>query len=354
MSADTRSHAKVDRPDSAVEYPFEQYPAEGSVTEVYPGIYWLSTPLPFRLRAINLWLLKDGDGWTIVDCGYKRDDVQAQWRQVWESSLGDRPVRRIIVTHFHPDHMGNSKWMCESWGVQPEMSESEWLFANLAVNECNTDNIAARARFYERHGLDDERVRIFLNEVIRYGAGCAVPESYLRLHDGEITLIDGKRWQVLVGYGHSPEHVSLYCEELGVMISGDQILPEITPNVSLWPSEPEADPLGGFLETMSRFRPILRKDTLVLPSHRRPFVGVHVRFDELEHHHHRRLQKVMNVVGGGITAGDLLNHLFPVKLDGHQIGFAMNEALAHLNHLMHQGRLRRVCGSDGGFRFVKV
>ena len=343
----------VDRPVSAVDYPFVDYPQAGSVTEVYPGIYWLSTPLPFRLRAINLWLLKDGDGWAIVDCGYKRDDVREQWSQVWQTKLGDRPVKQLIVTHFHPDHMGNSRWLSERWGVRPRMTQAEWLWANLAVNDLNSDNIPQLANFYRRHGLDDERIGILMEGFILYSAGVSVPDCYDRLFDDQLLRIDGKEWRVLVGYGHSPEHVCLYCAELGVMISGDQILPEITPNVSVWPWEPDADPLQGFLQTIQRFRPILRRDTLVLPSHRKPFTGVHVRLQELEHHHHERLENIISVVGSGITAGDLLYHLFPANLDGHQVAFAMNEALAHLNYLMHRGRLRRVSDSQGIYRWLK-
>ena len=353
MTSKPPPKAEVDRPDSAVEYPFADYPAPGSVTEVYPGIYWLSTPLPFRLRAINLWLLKDGDGWAIVDCGYERDDVQRQWTEVWEDKLGDRPVRQLIVTHFHPDHMGNSAWLSERWGVRPQMTQAEWLWANLAVHDLNSDNLSELADHYRRHGLGRDRVDAFLREFILYRHGVSVPSAYDQLHDGQHLTIDGNRWRVLVGYGHSPEHVCLYCDVLGVMIAGDQILPEITPNVSVWPSQPDANPLQGFLDTMRRFRPLLRDDTLVLPSHRRPFVGVHTRLDELEYHHHARLDTIMAAVGTGITAGDLLYHLFPANLDGHQIVFAMNEALAHLNYLLHGGRLARRRDAQGTYQWVK-
>ncbi len=354
MKPDSPVKTTVDRPGSAVVYPFNEYPAEGSVTEVYPNIYWLSTPLPFRLRSINLWLLKDGDGWAIIDCGYQREDVQKQWKQVWESMLGDRPVRQIIVTHFHPDHMGNSGWLSDIWGVKPQMSETEWEFANLAVKDQNTDDLDELAVFYAQHGLDADRIERIHQEFILYSKGVSVPPHYDRLVDGQRTSIDGKQWQVLIGHGHSPEHICLYCDQIGVMISGDQILPEITPNVSVWPCSADENPLQGFIDTMDRFKPILREDTLVLPSHRKPFTGVHTRFDELEHHHHERLGKVMAAIDNGITAADLLRHLFPVELDGHQIVFAMNEALAHLNYLMYEGRLKRTKNNDDIFTWRKA
>jgi len=353
------SHPGTPRHDAAnpahaahVHYPQREYPNREQITEVHDGIYWLNTPLPFRLRSINLWLLRDGHGWALVDCGYGREEVRDQWRALWRAHLGDRPVRQYVVTHYHPDHMGNSGWISEQWGITPQMSQSEWLFANLAVNGLGTDDIEQRCAFYRRNGLDHEREAVFRKGVHRYPDGCSIPAQYTRLRDGDEVRIDDRRWRVLVGYGHSPEHVCLYCEEIGVMISGDQILPQITPNVSVWPAEPDANPLKGFIDTMARFRTLLRADTLVLPSHRLPFTGVHARFDELEAHHHERLEACMQAVGtSGITAGELLDHLFSPDLDGHQIGFAMNEALAHLNYLMHEGRLERRAGGDGRIIF---
>jgi len=159
----------------------------------------------------------------------------------------------------------------------------------------------------------------------------------------------------MVGRGHSPEHVCLYSNDLGIMMSGDQILPEISPNVSVWPIEPNANALGDFIGTMNRFRMLLRKDTLVLPSHRKPFRGVHERMDQLEHHHHLRLEEILSHTGAaGISAGDLISLIFPGNLDGHQIGFAMNEALAHLNYLMYSGKLIRRQDSAGRVRFFRV
>jgi len=327
---------------SAVEYPYPEYPAAGATIEVAPGVHWLSTPLPFRLRAINLYLLKDGDGWTIVDCGYGREEVREQWEQVWRSTLGGAPVTRLIVTHFHPDHAGNSGWLAQRWRVRPYMTQAEWLTANLAIRESNADSVEQRRQFYIANGLDAPRLEVFRNGVVRYGEGVQLPSSFHRLFDGEELCIGGHTWKVIVGQGHSPEHACLYCGELGVLIAGDQLLPEITTNVSVWPSEPDADSLRLFLQSLTRLGAALHPATLVLPSHRRPFRGAHVRIEELRRHHRERLDTVLAVAAlGPVTAGGLLGHLFPPGLDGHQIGFAMGEALAHLNYLVNAGALRR-------------
>lgn len=330
-----------------IEYPFEKYPDAGATIEVAPGVHWLSTPLPFRLRAINLYLLEDGDGWTIVDCGYSREDVREQWEQVWGCTLAGRPVTRLVVTHFHPDHAGNSAWICERWELRPWMTLGEWLTANMAMHEDTPTDLAARLAFFAANGMEPADLELFGRRSSRYADGVRLPASFHRIGEGEVLRIGDREWQVIVGRGHSPEHASLYCERDALLISGDQLLPEITTNVSVWPDEPEADSLRLFLDSLERFARILRPETLVLPSHRRPFRGAHARVAEIQHHHRERLELLLSVARRGpVTVGGLVRHLFRGDLDGHQLGFAMGEALAHVNYLLHQGRLRRI--EEGG------
>jgi glyoxylase-like metal-dependent hydrolase (beta-lactamase superfamily II) len=332
---------------TGLDYPFPQYPAPGTTTEVAPGVHWLSLPLPFRLRAVNVFLLDDGDGWTLVDCGYSREDVREQWQQAWDGLLAGKPVTRLIVTHFHPDHVGNSAWICERWGLMPLMTAGEWAAAERGVQGDDDENIARLLAFYAANGLDAAGQATFRDGVVPYRRGVRLPPAIETLADGQRLTIGGRSWQVIVGRGHSPEHASLYCEEAAALIAGDQLLPEITTNVSVWPSDPDADALGAFLDSLTRFKILLRPDTLVLPAHRRPFRGVHARIDELQRHHVERLAAVLAVVAAGpASAGDLLPHLFAAGLDGHQIMFAMGEAIAHLNYLLQRGELRRI--NDAG------
>lgn len=325
---------------NTIEYPFPDYPAAGRTIEVAPGIHWLSTPLPFRLRAINLYLLEDGDGWTIVDCGYARADVRAQWEEVWARTLAGKPVTRLIVTHFHPDHVGNAAWICQRWKLRPWMTQGEWLTAHYALH--NQADAEARFLFYRANGLPAQQEDVLREGMVPYASGVQLPPAYNRLFAGDELTIGGRRWRVVIGQGHSPEHASLYCDEIGVLIAGDQLLPEITTNVSVWPSEPEADSLKLFLHSLDAFAALLRPDTLALPAHRRPFRGVRERIAELKEHHEERLATLLAVVARGpVTAGSLLPHLFPPGLDGHQVMFAMGEALAHLNYLVSRGTLRR-------------
>ena len=347
------THTNAD--EDALSYPFADYPPEGGAAEVAPGILWLSTPLPFAgLRQINLWLLRDHDGWAMVDCGYGYDAARAAIEGTWGAALGGKRVTRIIVTHFHPDHAGNSGWIAERWGLMPLMTQGEWFAASIAVRDRREDTVAPRVAFYRAHGLDEARVRMFAEGTGLYSSGVRLPPAFQRIRDGDEIAIGADRWTVITGEGHSPEHAALYCGARKILISGDQILPTITTNISVWPSEPEADPLGLFLDSGERFRARIDPATLVLPSHRRPFHNVRGRLAQLAEHHRQRLQQILDAADRETTAADLIAVLFQRTLDGHQMGFAMGEAIAHLNHLVAQGRMERVLDAGGTIRFRKL
>ena len=337
-----------------LSYPFPHIPPDGSALEVADGLYWLSTPLPFAgLRQVNLWLLRDGDGWTMVDCGYGNDAARAAIESTWGQVLDGRPITRLVITHFHPDHCGNSAWIGERWGVRPLMTQGEWFAANLAMQDRYIGSVARRVAFYRAHGLDQQRLDSFAAGAVLYSSGVELPLAFRRIREGDAIDINGDRWMVMTGEGHSPEHAALYCVARKLLISGDQILPTITTNVSAWPTEPEGDPLGLFLDTCQRFAAALDPDTLVLPSHRRPFRNVHHRLDALVAHHEERLDLILDATAHDITAADLIPVLFHRALDGHQLGFAMGEAIAHLNHLVIRGRMERMRDAVGIVRYRK-
>jgi glyoxylase-like metal-dependent hydrolase (beta-lactamase superfamily II) len=343
MSRTTISAAPSAPANDELIFPFADYPEPGTATEVADGIFWLSTKVPFvALKQVNLWLLRDGPGWTMIDCGYGKPDVQEQLLQAWSSVLGGRPITRLIVTHFHPDHAGNSGFIAAHWGLRPLMSQGEWFTANMARADMDTDAMKSRERFYCRHGLPQEQARKFIAEVLPYKDGVELPRSYKRLRGGEFVSINNDRWQVIVGEGHSPEHVSLNCAERRILIAGDQILPTITTNVSTWPGEPEFDAVGAFLTSCKNFLDLLDPETLILPSHRKPFLNVRHRLRDLAVHHAERLNLMLAGAGRETSAGEMIDVLFRSGLDGHQIGFAMGEIIAHLNHLVVLGHMKMI------------
>lgn len=337
------------------DYPFATPPAGGQMRQVAPGIHWLRMPLPFALNHINLWLLEDDSGWTIVDTGFALDTVKECWRQVLAqlaaTAHGGR-VSRILVTHFHPDHVGLAAWLQERTGAPVAMTLGEYLTAHAVWHEVGGHGNQAMLRQFRAHGLDEERCAALERRSGSYNRGVpSLPTQYQRLSAGDEWTIGGQRWQVRIGFGHSPEHAALYSPDLAVLISGDMLLPKISTNVSVFAVTPSADSLGDYLASIDRYRD-LPSATLVLPSHGLPFRGIVDRVEALHAHHQERLEVLEAHCTQPCTAAELLMTLFPRDLDTHQTMFAMGEAIAHLNRLERAGRLRRV--DDGPcIRFVR-
>lgn len=324
------------------EYAFEGEPPLGETFEVAPGIHWLRMPLPFKLDHINLWLLEDGDGWTIVDTGICTDEVKAAWEALFTGAMAGRPVKRVVVTHFHPDHAGLAGWLTERFDAPLVMPLTEWTFGRMLSLDGQDQSQEAFKKFYRRAGFSKD----MMEAVSRRAGGyknivSPIPAAFERISDGESIEIGGRKWRMIVGRGHSPEHACLYCDEADVLISGDQVLPKISPNVSVWPQEPEGRPLGLFIDTIARLRDQVGGDPLVLPSHNWPFKGFHARLDDLDAHHVERLDETVEALHEPSTGVDVLYRLFKRELDEHQTFFAIGETLAHLHHLLEDGRARR-------------
>jgi glyoxylase-like metal-dependent hydrolase (beta-lactamase superfamily II) len=319
--------------------------------------------LPFALDHINLWLLRDHEdgpdgrreGWTLVDCGIDDAGTRAAWEQVFATELQGLPVLRVMCTHMHPDHIGLAHWLTERWQCRLWISATDWnaaRVASAAIGDAHSGHGAAD--FYALHGLDDPvalaEVRARSNlyaSMVRQ-----VPERFRRLLHGMRLRIGAHEWQCVAGYGHAPEHIALFCPALQVLISGDMVLPRISTNISVYDSEPEANPLPLYLESISAMR-TLPEAALVLPSHGKPFTGLHRRITQLLAHHDERYAEVLQAcTGGARSAAELLPVLFKRELDLHQTTFALGEAVAHVHALQADGRLRAVASSDGVLRYA--
>ncbi len=344
--------------ESELSYPLgDQLPAPGEVLEVLPGLRWLRMGLPFALDHINLWLLKDEvdgqSGWTIVDCGIHSEPTKANWETIFANHLDGLPVLRVVVTHFHPDHMGLADWLTQRWNCRLWMSATDYQLARVASSSTVGMGGEAAAAFFGSHGLSDTAALDKIRGRASYYPNMvpAVPAAFRRLMDGMVINIGGHDWTCLVGHGHAPEHMSLWSASLGVMIAGDMVLPRISTNVSVVDVEPEADPLRQYLDSLARLLP-LPEETLVLPAHGKPFKGLHARIDQLQQHHAERLAEVLAACTAQPShAAELLPMMFRRPLDLHQTTFAMGEAVAHLNHLWLGGQLRRHLDDDGVYRF---
>jgi glyoxylase-like metal-dependent hydrolase (beta-lactamase superfamily II) len=346
--------------ESQLSYPFgDTLPAPGRLHELAPGVFWARMPLPFALDHINLWLLRDEvdgrAGWSVVDCGVASDATRAAWEQLFAGELAGQPLLRVFATHCHPDHVGLSGWLCERFNATFWTTAGEFGFARMMAAALPGVDGPSAIPHFERHGLVDEAMLEQMRSRRSYYPSLvpAVPESYVRLQDAQRVKIGRAQWRVVTGFGHSPEHAALYSDELKLLISGDMVLPRISTNVSVFAVEPEGNPLQQYLDSLGKFADV-PEDTLVLPSHGKPFRGLHTRIAQLRAHHTERLAEVVAACAVPQSAVDIVPLMFRRKLDAHQLSFALGEALAHLHKLWADGMLRRVTGADGIVRFQLV
>lgn len=341
-------------------YPHPTAPEPGVPVEVAPGLLWLRFPLPMALNHVNLWLIEDdadaggAPGWLLVDAGIGNAASREIWDGLLAGPLKDKPIRRVLVTHMHPDHIGLAGWLCERFRAPLTMTLSEYATARATWSDDRPEVAAAHAAFYRAAGLPAEAAEMVEARGNVYRRGVSpIPVAARRIRDGDTLPVGGRTWRVIVGEGHSSEMACLYDAERGILISADQVLPKISPNVSVWPSEPNADPLADFLRSLAVLRR-LPAETLVLPSHGLPFFGLVERIDWLAAHHAERLALTREVCRQPATVAELMVAMFHRALDRQQMMFAVGEATAHLNRLVAAGDLARETGADGVWRFRQV
>ncbi len=319
----------------------EVLPEPGALNEIAPRLYWLRMPLPFALDHINLWAMDEGDSWTLVDTGLNNDETKGLWRQIFSGPLAGKPVGRLLITHHHPDHFGLAGWLVEEIGAVPWMSEIEFSFGTWLYNLPDEPYQRRMRTYYRRQGMPEETNLKLTSRGNLYRGRCGPPPAEAKvLTLGGSVDAGGRTWQIVPGHGHVEGHACLYAEEDGIFIAGDQLLPRISPNVSVHAWNAEADPLTAFIETQQRLARILDDGVLVLPSHGRPFHGATSRATALVAHHEDRLDRAVEACRESPrSAYDAIPALFNRKLDDHQLFFALGESLAHLNHLAVLGRL---------------
>jgi glyoxylase-like metal-dependent hydrolase (beta-lactamase superfamily II) len=329
------------------DYPFAEPPAVGTTMEVAPGVRWVRMPLPFSLKWINLWLIEDGDGWSVVDTGIPNSETKGHWRTIFENELGGKPIKRVIVTHMHPDHIGLAGWMTHKWQCELWITRLEYIQCRMLVADTGREAPKAGIDFYRAAGWEQEDLDRYVERFGGFGKAVSqLPDSFRRLSDGQEIQIGDRTWRIVTGCGHSPDHACLWQPDLNVFISGDQILPRISSNVSVFPTEPEANPLQDWLDSCAKLKSIVPADVLTLPSHNEPFRGAHKRLDALIEGHETGMKRVLQRLEEPKKALELFPALFARPIDKDNLGMATGETIAHLNCLKGRGLVTSV--HEGG------
>lgn len=335
---------------SMLRFPFETAPAEGEVHEVAEGILWMRLPLPMALDHVNVFALDDGDGWTLIDSGMASKRSRAIWEALLSGPLGGKPVRRLIVTHHHPDHVGLAGWFQER-GVQLLMTRTAWLYARMLTLDEQPRTTPQALAYYRRAGMPEAMLQQRAEE--RPFNFCDVvhsmPVGFTALTEGQILHMGGRDWTIRLGSGHAPDHATFWSGDL--VLGGDQLLPGISANIGVYPTEPEADPLGDWLESCRRFQPLATETQLILPGHKLPFYGLPLRLTQMIDNHLGALDRLRSLLASEQTAHDCLPTLFKRDIGAAEYGLALVEAVAHLNHLFWQGDVLRQIGPNGEWRW---
>ena len=339
---------------SELTYPYQAGPEAGHFTEVAEGVFWLQMPLPMSLNYINLYVIEDTDGWVIVDTGIRGDETRDLWLAIFDRYFSDKPVTKIICTHMHPDHTGQAGFLAAHWQAPLYMSYGEYYQARVMNMQMQGGDHWQMSEHFLRNGIDQS----FLDELRDMRSSFSpqpedhpLPASYIRLEDEQKLLIGNVEWQVVTGNGHSPEHVCLYCPSLRLLISGDQVLPIITSNVSVHPTEPQANPLKGWISSHEKLAARLPNDLLVLPAHNLPFYGLHERLEELTEHHEDRMLIIEEASLTPRKAIEFLPLMFNRVLEGPTKIMALGECIAHLHCLMDRQRIEQTF--DGNHYWYK-
>jgi glyoxylase-like metal-dependent hydrolase (beta-lactamase superfamily II) len=333
-----------------IRYPFDTPPVPGEAVVVAEGVLWLRQPLPMKLDHVNVYALDDGDGWTLVDTGFSTRKSRAIWEAALAGPLRGKPVRRVIVTHHHPDHVGLAGWF-QQQGAELVTTRTAWLFARMLQLDVQDRPAPETVEYWRSCGMAPAILDQRMNERPFNFADTVwpMPLGFARIRQGDTIRAGGRDWDVHVGNGHAPEHATLWSRDCHLVLAGDQILPSISSNLGVYATEPQADPVADWLESCERLSGLAREDHLVLGGHKLPFTGLPSRMRQLVDNHHGALDRLAAHLAQPHTAADCFAPLFKRSIGEGEYGLALVEAMAHCLHLWHEGRATRTRREDGAW-----
>ena len=326
-----------------ISFPFEQPPSEGKAIEIADGILWMRLPLPMALDHVNVYAIRDGDGWCIVDTGFFSKRTQSIWETLLSGPLNGDPITRVLITHHHPDHIGMAGWFQSKLNSEVISSRTAWMYGRMMILDTQKEWPEEVLAFYKSTGIDEEIFSYWLDRGPRnFSDVCyPMPSGFTRIKDGQNIKIGNRKWHIITGDGHAPEHVTLWSLDDNIVIVGDQVLPGISSNIGVYPTEPLADPLKDWITSCEKLKKFATNEHFVLPGHKLPFVGLPTRLQQLIDNHDNALPRLLDHLKIPRTAVGCFEILYKRKIGKGEYGLALVEAVAHLNHLLIAGKIQR-------------
>lgn len=338
-----------------IRYPWSEPPAQGEATEIAQGVLWMRLPLPMALDHVNIYALDDGDSWTVIDTGLSSNKTRRIWEALMAGPLAGKPIRRVVVTHHHPDHVGNAGWFQTEHGAELVTSRTSWLFARMLTLDVQETWPQETLDFYRSAGMASEVLNKRMADRPFNFADTVypMPLGFTGIQQGDVIRMGGRDWDVHMGNGHAPEHATFWSRDDNLVLSGDQILSSISPNLGVYATEPMADPVSGWMEACERLQALARPDHLVLGGHKLPFTGLPLRMKQLIDNHHGALERLLDHLDQPKSAADCFMPLFKRTIREGEYGLALVEAVAHVNHLYHIGAVTRTQRADGAWLYQR-
>ncbi|MEY3037580.1 MAG: hypothetical protein RL143_147 [Pseudomonadota bacterium] len=320
----------------------------GIPTEVAEGIYQIRLPLPFALDHINVYLVEDSDGWILVDTGIKSEKSQKILENILDKLPESRPLKAVLATHAHVDHIGVAGWICDKWKVPLWVSKPEYDGINqfLAMNPAE-DPILSKSlnEFYHQGGIPESEYELIIKGLLGFQrAFYPLPRAYKVLESGTLT-IKNETWDIFVNDGHTVAHVSLFNRNRNILISGDQVLARISSNVSVRFGDANGNPLKTWIDGLLKLKE-LPPSTLVLPSHEKSMTNLSARIDELVEGYLENAHKITRFCKTPSTVEELLRALFPRELSPFEHHLAYGETRSYINYQIAQQKLEVVGGES--------
>lgn len=306
----------------------------GEAAEVIEGVWQIKLPVPFPLGFISVYLIEGEDGWTLIDAGYDYPPAREAWTAGATAAGCDlsRDVSKIVVTHFHPDHIGAARWLQEVSAAPVFMLEQEIPFARRLWG---APDAGPFVDLLVRYGMPPEMAE---KGAAGMRSGLALPEDLSPLSAGEKVPLGSGAARVLHAPGHADHQLVLHDEGRRTLYAADHLMLGITPNIGIWP-ETEPRPLDRYLSSLDGMRNL--EVDLVLPGHGPVFHDLEGRIAEVSAHHTERLGAMRATLEAGPrTPYEVSRIVFRGTLSVYQRCFALAETLAHLDHLAFEGRAR--------------